>query len=124
MKIYKCNICMKVIEVFYEVPVPTVCCNEDMELMEANTSDGAAEKHLPIYQVDKLHEGMTVTVGENIHPMEDNHYIMWIAQVIDNIVTRVDLNPGDEPIGKFKYIKGSTIYAYCDKHGLWKAEVN
>ncbi len=24
---------------------------------------------------------------------------------------------------KFKYIKGSKLYAYCNKHGLWSCDV-
>ena len=31
--------------------------------------------------------------------------------------------PGDEATVVSSYVPGSTIYAYCNKHGLWKADV-
>ena len=33
------------------------------------------------------------------------------------------LKPGDEPIAHCKYVPGSVIYAYCNKHELWKTDV-
>ena len=65
-----------------------------------------------------------VSVGSVAHPMDDDHYINWIALVNDDVVTRVNLNPNDEPEARFPYTKGSIVYAYCDKHGLWKAIVD
>ena len=64
-----------------------------------------------------------VRVGEVEHPMVEEHYIMWIAQVSDNQTTRIRLEPNQKPEVRFKYIPNSTIYAYCNKHGLWKTEV-
>ena len=33
------------------------------------------------------------------------------------------LQPGDTPEMIVPYEKGALIYAYCNKHGLWKTEV-
>ena len=33
------------------------------------------------------------------------------------------LQPGDTPEMTVPYEKGALIYAYCNKHGLWKTEV-
>ena len=55
--------------------------------------------------------------------MEKDHYIMWIAQVKDNRMTKVDLYPEQSTETRFPYVPGATIYAYCNKHGLWKTEV-
>ena len=64
-----------------------------------------------------------VTVGEVIHPMDADHYIEWIAHVYENRVCRVNLKPGDVPTAKFAYKPGATLYAMCNKHGLWKVDV-
>jgi len=56
--------------------------------------------------------------------MEKDHYIMWVAQVSDNRTTRVRLFPEQGTEVRFKYIPKSIVYAYCNKHGLWKTEVN
>ena len=64
-----------------------------------------------------------VKVGSVAHPMDPDHYIMWVALVSENETTRIRLKPGEEACCKFKYIKGASLYAYCNKHGLWKSEV-
>ena len=66
---------------------------------------------------------MTVRVGEVTHPMDEDHYIEWIAHVHDGRVCRVNLKPGDEPVAKFAYKSGGTLYAMCNKHNLWKKDV-
>ena len=92
-----------------------------MELLEANVEDAATEKHIPVYE--HVEDEIVVRVGSVEHPMEKEHYIMWIAQVTDNRTTRVQLYPEQATETRFPYIKGSTLYAYCNKHGLWKSEV-
>ena len=49
---------------------------------------------------------------------------MWIAQVSDNKTTRVRLYPEQSTETRFPYIPGSTLYAYCNKHGLWKKVID
>ena len=92
-----------------------------MEEMKANTTDAATEKHIPIYK--KVEDEIVVSVGEVEHPMEKEHYIMWIAQVSENRITRVKLHPEQATETRFPYISGATLYAYCNKHGLWKTTI-
>ena len=115
---FKCPICGNVIEVVNGDINRVKCCNKELELLTANTTDGAIEKHVPVYEIDN--NEIIIKVGEVIHPMEEKHYIMWINLVTDNKVTRVSLKPGDEPIIRLPYIKDSIIYEYCNLHGLWK----
>jgi len=89
-----------------------------MELMNANSTDASQEKHVPV--CEKLEDEIVVKVGTVEHPMEKEHYIMWIAQVSDNQTTRIRLFPEQAAEVRFKYIPKSIIYAYCNKHGLWK----
>lgn len=118
---YKCPICGNIIGLINGDIKHIRCCGVEMELMVANSQDAATEKHVPVYE--KEGNEIIVRVGEIEHPMEEDHYIMWIAQVSDNETTRVRLKPGQKPEAKFKYIPNSTVYAYCNKHGLWKTEV-
>ena len=55
--------------------------------------------------------------------MEKDHYIMWIAEVSDNKTTRVRLFPEQSTETRLPYEKGATLYAYCNKHGLWKTTI-
>lgn len=118
---YRCPICGNVIELIEGDINHMMCCGQKMELMVANTQDAAVEKHVPVYE--KVEDEIVVKVGEVDHPMEKDHYIMWVAQVNDNQVSRVTLYPEQGISVRFEYIPNSTIYAYCNKHGLWKVEV-
>ncbi len=121
VKYYKCPVCGNVIEVISGDVKRVRCCNQEMELLIANTIDASLEKHVPVYEIDN--NEIIVKVGDVIHPMEEKHYIMWISLVSDDKVIRVDLNPGDEPVVRFPYIEGAIIYEYCNLHGLWKNTV-
>ena len=63
-----------------------------------------------------------VEVGSVTHPMEEKHYIEWIALVSDKSVDIRYLNPGEAPKAEFEGNSG-VVYAYCNLHGLWKTEV-
>ena len=120
-KFYICKHCGNVIEKVEDKGVPVVCCGEVMKELQAGIEDAAFEKHIPVYTVegDTVH----VFVGEVEHPMEKEHYIMWIAQVSENRTTHVKLYPEQKTETRFPYISGATLYAYCNKHGLWKTTI-
>jgi len=121
VKFYKCQICENVIGLIDGDPRNITCCSKEMRQLDANTVDAAHEKHLPIYE--KSGDEIIVKIGEVSHPMEKDHYIMWIAQVTDTTTTRVRLKPEQFPEAKFPYVPGAILYAYCNKHGLWKTVV-
>lgn len=121
IKIYICKHCGNVCELINDSGVNMVCCGEEMNLLDSSLSVGATEKHTPVY--NKVEDEIVVSVGEVSHPMEKEHYIMWCALVTDNTMTRVTLYPEQDINIRFKYVPNSTIYAYCNKHGLWKTIV-
>ena len=87
-----------------------------------NTTDAATEKHLPTYEI--IDDKIKVKIGSISHPMETNHYIAFIALIVNNDIVKVDFTPKDKPEATFDYIKGSEIYAYCNKHDLWKINID
>ncbi len=115
MKFYKNKETNEIINSISEIS------NENFTKLEANATDGAVEKHVPVYSINDGY--IYVNVGSIDHPMSDEHYIMWIALVSGDNITKIDLKPGDKPEGMFEYKSESTIYAYCNLHGLWKTEV-
>ncbi len=121
VKFYRCPVCGNVIGLIDGDPNHLSCCGQPMEQMNPNSVDASAEKHVPVCkrEGDKL----MVCVRDVAHPMEEDHYIMWVAQVTDNQTTRIRLNPGDVPQVEFTYVGSAIVYAYCNKHGLWKSEV-
>ena len=121
VKFYVCPVCGNIVGLISGEPGRVKCCGKPMEVMTANTTDASVEKHVPTYE--HVDGELVVRVGSVEHPMEKEHYIMWIAQVSENRTTRVTLYPEQGTETRFPYIKGATLYAYCNKHGLWKTTV-
>ena len=121
VKFYRCPICGNIVGLIDGDMGHVRCCGVELEEMIANSVDASMEKHVPIYE--KVEDELVVKVGEVEHPMEKDHYIMWIAQVSENRTTRVRLYPEQATETRFPYIKGATLYAYCNKHGLWKTTI-
>lgn len=118
---YKCSRCGNIIGLISGDINRIMCCGKRMDLLEANTEDASLEKHMPVYE--KTGNQIVVKIGEIAHPMEEDHYIQWIALVSERQTTRIRLLPEEPSEVKFDYIPNSVIYAYCNKHGLWKKEV-
>ena len=119
--IKKCTHCGAIVKVIEDCNCEgcgIVCCNEPMQVMVPNSVDAAVEKHIPTYEVS----GDEIIVKVN-HVMEKEHYIEWISLVKENKEYTVKLYPEQNAECRFPYLKDATLYAYCNKHGLWKAEV-
>ncbi|MBQ7668444.1 MAG: desulfoferrodoxin [Clostridia bacterium] len=121
-RFYVCPICGNVIGLIDGDANHIMCCGKPMVPLAANTVDAAHEKHVPV--IERSEDEIVVKVGEVTHPMEKEHFITWVAEVSDNRTTRVRLYPEQDPVVRFKYIPGATIYAYCNKHGLWSKKVD
>lgn len=119
--IKKCESCGATIEIYTDCTCDNcgiMCCNKEMEVLVPNSVEASVEKHMPTYE--KVEDEIFVKVN---HVMEKEHYIEYISLVSDNVKTTVKLYPEQNAEVRFKYIPNSTIYAYCNKHGLWKTEV-
>lgn len=123
LKFYKCEHCGNVVVKLIDKDVPVLCCGEIMTEIVANSKEAVTEKHLPVVKVEN--NIVEVKVGEVSHPMEENHYINFIAVETDKGYKLVSLYPGNEPIAKVyvgeEIVK--TVYEYCNLHGLWKTEI-
>ena len=114
----KCGAMVKVIEDCNCEGCGIVCCEEPMKVVAPNSVDAAFEKHIPNYEIEV--DKIIVTCN---HVMEEEHYIEWIAMVSEDRECTKYLKPGENAKVSFKYIPGSILYAYCNKHGLWKKDV-
>lgn len=116
--IKQCKKCMATVKVMKENGCEVMCCGEAMKELVPNSVDAAFEKHVPNYEVKG--DKMIVTVN---HVMEEDHYIEWICMCTDNQDYTVYLKPGETAQAEFDYLPGTTLYAYCNKHSLWKKDV-
>lgn len=119
--IYKCELCGNIVENVVNGGGDLACCGQNMTYMEEKTADKSVEKHVPF--LEETENGYKVRVGENAaHPMTEEHSILWIELIVDELVLRKYLNPGDAPEAEFCTPKGKNIIAreYCNLHGHWK----
>jgi len=123
VKIYRCKHCGNIITKIYDSSVKVVCCGEEMEELIPNTTDASFEKHVP-----KIGNGghmIDIKIGEVEHPMEEEHYIMWIVLVTESGMQLKYLHPTELPEASFTLIddKAISVFAYCNIHGLWKKDI-
>jgi superoxide reductase len=120
-EIYKCNVCGNTVEVTHVSVGTLVCCGKPMELLPEKTEDLGNEKHVPV--IEKTKTGIKVKVGSIPHPMEEKHYIEFIELIVDGVLHRKYLKPGEAPEAEFS-VNGKVISAreYCNIHGLWKSK--
>ncbi len=122
MKFYRCSVCGQIVAIVKKKACPVMCCGKAMEEIVPGVSDGASEKHVPVYEVKD--NKVVVSVGEVAHPMSEEHYIEWIALKTKFGNQRKQLKPGDEPKACFAILEGDEVeevYAYCNLHSLFKA---
>ncbi len=122
-EVYKCEVCGNIVEVLHAGAGELVCCGQPMKNMVAGTTDGAAEKHVPV--IEKVEGGYKVKVGSVAHPMTEAHYIEWIELICNKCgkVQRKYLKPGEAPEAVFASDSDSvTAREYCNLHGLWEAK--
>ena len=62
-------------------------------------------------------------VGTVPHVMEEDHFILFISLSSEKINAKKMFKAGEAPKAVFPYVKGSTISAYCNKHGLWSITI-
>ena len=119
--IKRCSKCQALVEVIKDCTSDNCsikCCGEEMIELVPNSVDAAFEKHVPNYEI--IEEYIIVNVN---HVMEEEHFIEWIAMLANNKIIKKFLLPNEKASVVFPYVKGSIIYSFCNKHGLWSKEV-
>lgn len=121
MKFYKCSEC-GVIFTALDASAD-ICAGKTMTEVTANTTDAAKEKHVPVIEING--RKVVVKVGSVAHPMTAEHLIQWIVLETKAGCQMKSLKPGQEPCAAFELTEDDApvaAYAYCNLHGLWKAE--
>ena len=122
-KFYICEHCGNIIGMIHNSGVPMMCCGQKMTKLEAGVVEASHEKHIPVVTV----EGNTVrvNVGSVTHPMSEEHHIAWIYLQTNRGGQRKCLDVTGAPEVTFALVDETpvAVYAYCNLHGLWKAEI-
>lgn len=118
---YVCPVCGNIIESEYATKAQVMCCGQPMKMLEPKTADYATEKHVPY--IERVDGGVIVRVGkEAAHPMELEHYIVFIEILADGVYMKKYLRPGDRPEAFFRTDAEDIVaWEMCNKHYLWKS---
>lgn len=122
-KFYICEHCGNIVGKIHDSGVSIVCCGQKMTNLEAGVVEASREKHIPTVKVE---DGIVkVSVGSVLHPMTEEHHIAWVYLETDKGGQRKNLAVDADPNVKFALVdeKPIAVYAYCNLHGLWKAEI-
>ena len=111
-KFYVCPVCGNVIHAFGEGAFH--CCGVALPPLEAKECDEEHEIQVEIWDLQTL-----ISLD---HPMEKDHYISFIAQVRYDRMELVKLYPEQRPEVRLSYWPGGAIFAYCNRHGLFRVK--
>ncbi len=122
-RFYICEHCGNIIGKIHDAGVPLICCGQKMTELVPGTVEASHEKHIPVVTVDA--DTVRVTVGSVAHPMTEEHHIAWVYLETEKGGQRKALPIDGEPTVEFvcKDDNPLCVYAYCNLHGLWAAEI-
>lgn len=111
-KFYVCPICGNILWAAGEGAFS--CCGVGLPPLEAEEPEEAHS-----LRAERLDDEWYVTVE---HPMSKSHFISFFALVTDSRAEIVRLYPEQSAEARFPH-RGGTLYAYCNRHGLFKTRV-
>ncbi|WP_144743331.1 helix-turn-helix domain-containing protein [Enorma burkinafasonensis] len=109
-KFYVCPVCGNVVHALGEGSFS--CCGVQLVPCEAEEPD---VDHA--IAVERIEDEWYVTLD---HPMTKDHYISFIAYVTTGGITFAKLYPEQEAAALFRAGMSGAIFAYCNRHGLFR----
>ena len=118
----KCEKCGSILGMF--VKGEGEVCSPDLTKIPVITEGEKAPKHKPVVEIDG--DNITVKVGEAAHPMDDDHYIQFVAVEAGSELYAKCFKPGEAAEATFTVgadkAADAVAYAFCNLHGLWSSE--
>ncbi len=110
-KIYACPVCGNIIMSTGEAVIS--CCGIKLPPQEAEkTCEPECKAKIETVE-DEYYVSLT-------HPMTKEHYISFLAAVMDNGIQFLKLYPEGSCEARFKISRIKKILAYCNRHGLFE----
>lgn len=110
---YVCPVCGNVIISTGE----TVVCCHGIALLPAEAEE-ADENHQ--MKIEPVEDEYFVTLD---HTMSKEHYISFLSAVTDNGILMTKLYPEGNAEARFKINRTYAVYAFCNRHGLFKVNL-
>lgn len=112
-RFYVCPVCGNVLFAMGEGAFS--CCGVTLPPLEAEEAEGEHE-----IAVERVENERFVSMR---HPMEKTHFVSFFALVTASRTTLVKLYPEQAAEARFPDCGRGTLYAYCNRHGLFAKKV-
>ncbi len=112
-KLYVCPVCGNVIQATGEAVIS--CCGITLPPLEPEETDQDHQIHVEIVE-DEYYVSIC-------HPMTKNHFISFLSATSDMGTQLVKLYPEGSAEARFKINRVKTLYAYCNRHGLFRLKL-
>ena len=113
-RLYVCPVCGNVIHAAGEAVIS--CCGITLPPLEPEPADDDHALRIEIIE-DEYYVSMR-------HPMSREHYISFLVAVSDMDIQMVKLYPEGAAEARFRIDRVMTLYAYCNRHGLFQAKAS
>ena len=113
-RLYVCPVCGNVIHAAGEAVIS--CCGITLPPLEPEPADDDHALRIEIIE-DEYYVSMR-------HPMSREHYISFLVAVSDMGIQMVKLYPEGAAEARFRIDRVMTLYAYCNRHGLFQAKAS
>ena len=110
---YVCPVCANVIQTVGDAVVS--CCGITLPPLEPEAAD---EEHA--IRIETVEDEYFVTAR---HPMTKDHYFSFFAAVSDHKVQLIKLYPEGNAEARFRIDCVRHVYAYCNRHGLFRVRI-
>ena len=112
-KLYVCPVCVNVIHCAGEAVVS--CCGITLPPLEAEEPDG---EHL--FSLERVEDEEFLSIR---HPMTKEHFISFIAYATSDRFQLVKFYPEGNAETRLRLQGRGVLYAYCNRHGLYKRKM-
>ena len=121
-RFFRCEICGNLVGMIHASGAKMTCCGQEMTELVPGSVDASHEKHVPV--IKQNGDTVTIHIGSVDHPMTEEHHIGWVYLQTTDGGQRKCLAVGGAPEVTFALggAKPVAAYAYCNLHGLWKAD--
>lgn len=116
-KLYVCPVCGNIIHAMGDTVIS--CCGITLPPLEAEMLDDETDDSHAI-TLEEVEDEYLVTLN---HPMTKEHYISFVGIIGIDGIQMIKLYPEGECMARVKRRGTKEIYAYCNKHGLYKLRV-
>ncbi len=121
-KAYFCENCGNVLESLLDRKQSIKCRGHKMIELKLNKTGASKEIHVPV--IKREGSKVTVSVGEEPHPMESDHCIIFIEVLAGDKVLRHYFKEGDEKAEALFFIEEGEpvkVRAFCNLDDFWES---